>query len=63
MEGGEKLLGTVDANLTSALATVTDYFSANIGAVIGAVVGIIVFLWVLRLALHSFGIRKPRSVA
>jgi uncharacterized membrane protein YeaQ/YmgE (transglycosylase-associated protein family) len=57
------VLGTVDANLTSALTSVTSYFADNIGAVIAAVVGIIVFLWLLRIALHSFGIRKPRSVA
>jgi len=56
------MLGTADATLTSALAQVTDYFTANIGGVIVAVVGVVVFLWLLRLALHSFGIRRPRSI-
>lgn len=53
------LYGTADANLTSALSAVTSYFGANIGAVVAAVVGIVVFIWLLRIALHSFGIRKP----
>lgn len=57
------MLGTVDSNLTDALDQVTTYFTSNIGAVITAVVGVIVFLWLLRLALRSFGIRKPRGVA
>lgn len=56
------LLGTVDANLSNALSAVTTYFGNNIGAVIAAVVGIAVFIWLLRLAFRSFGIRKPRAV-
>jgi len=56
------LMGAVDTNLTSALDSVTTYFSANIGVVIAAFVGIAVFLWLLRLAFRSFGIRKPKSV-
>lgn len=55
------MLGTADATLTSAVSSVTDYFTANIGTVITAVVGIAVFLWLLRLAFRSFGISKPRS--
>ena len=56
------LLGTADANLTSALNSVTSYFSDNVGAVITAVVGIVLLLWLLRIAFRSFGIRKPSSV-
>jgi len=56
------MLGTADANLTSALDSVTTYFTSNIGGVITAVVSIAVFLWLLRLALRSFGIRRPRSI-
>lgn len=55
-------LATADPNLTSALTSVTTYFSDNIGAIITAVVGVVLFLWLLRLAFRSFGIRKPRSV-
>lgn len=55
------ILGTADANLTTALSSVTTYFSNNIGVVIAAVVSIAVFLWLLRLAFRSFGIGKPRS--
>jgi len=55
-------MGTVDPQLTSSLSAVTAYFTANIGAVITAVVGIAVFMWLLRIAFRSFGIRKPRSV-
>jgi hypothetical protein len=55
------VLAAADSSLTSALSSVTTYFTDNIGAVITAVVGIAVFMWLLRLALHSFGIRKPRS--
>lgn len=55
-------LFTADPNLTSALTAVTTYFSDNIGAVIAAVVGLVVFIWLLRIALHSFGIRRARSV-
>ena len=55
-------LASVDANLQSALDSITTYFTSNIGAVITAVVGIAVFMWLLRLAFRSFGIRKPRSV-
>ena len=56
------LLGTADPQLTSALSSVTSYFSDNIGVIIAAVVSIAVFLWLLRIAFRSFGIRKPRSV-
>lgn len=56
------MLATVDTNLTDALSAVTDYFSANIGAVITAVVGIVLLLWLLRIAFRSFGIRRPSSV-
>lgn len=56
------LFGTADPNLTSALTSVTTYFTDNIGAIITAVVGVVLFLWLLRLAFRSFGIRKPRSV-
>ena len=55
------VLGTADANLTSALNSVTTYFTSNIGVIVTAVVGIAVFLWLLRLAFRSFGIGKPRS--
>jgi hypothetical protein len=54
-------LATADTNLTAALSSVTSYFTANIGVVIAAVVGVVVFLWILRLALKSFGIGKPKS--
>jgi hypothetical protein len=54
--------GTADSNLTSAVSSVTSYFSANIGTVITGVIGIAVFLWLLRIAFRSFGVRKPRSV-
>lgn len=54
--------GSADANLTTAVDSVTTYFTANIGLVIGAVVSIAVFMWLLRIAFRSFGIRKPRSV-
>ena len=56
------LLGTADTNLTSALNSVTSYFTDNVGAVITAVVGIVLLLWLLRIAFRSFGIRKPSSV-
>lgn len=56
-------LGTADSNLTSALTQVTTYFSDNIGVIVAAVVGIVAFVWLLRFALHSFGIRKPRSTS
>ena len=56
------MLATVDSNLTSALNSVTGYFTANVGAVITAVVGIVLLLWLLRIAFRSFGIRKPSSV-
>lgn len=56
------ILGTADANLTSALSSVTDYFTANIGTVITAVVGVVLLLWLLRMAFRSFGIRRPSSV-
>lgn len=57
-----RLLGTADANLTSALSSVTTYFGDNIGVIIAAVVGVAVFIWMLRLAFRSFGVSKPRSV-
>lgn len=53
---------TADATLTSALSSVTDYFTANIGTVITAVVGVVLLLWLLRIAFRSFGIRRPSSV-
>jgi hypothetical protein len=53
---------TTDTSLTNSLNSVTTYFTNNIGAVIAAFVGIAVFLWLLRMAFRSFGIRKPRSV-
>jgi uncharacterized membrane protein YeaQ/YmgE (transglycosylase-associated protein family) len=56
------MLATVDTNLTSALSSVTDYFTANIGSVITAVVGIVLLLWLLKIAFRSFGIRRPSSV-
>lgn len=56
------IYGTADSNLTSAVNSVTTYFSANIGTVITGVIGIAVFLWLLRIAFRSFGVRKPRSV-
>lgn len=56
------LLGTADATLTSALTSVTSYFTANIGTVITAVVGVVLLLWLLRIAFRSFGIRRPSSV-
>lgn len=56
------LLGTADANLTSALNQVTTYFTSNIGTVITAVVGIAVFVWLLRMGFRSIGVRKARSV-
>jgi len=52
-------MGTADPNLSDALDSVTTYFGDNIGVVIAAVVGIVVFVWLLKIALHSFGIRKP----
>jgi len=55
-------MGTADPQLTDATGQVTDYFSANIGTIIGAVVAIAVFVWLLRVAFHSFGVRKVRSV-
>lgn len=55
------VLGAADSSLTSALTSVTSYFTANIGTVITAVVGVAVFLWLLKLAFRSFGIRKPNS--
>lgn len=59
---GSLSLGSVDANLTTALSDITTYFGDNIGAVITAVVGIALFMWLLRIAFRSFGVRKPRSV-
>jgi hypothetical protein len=56
------LLGTADANLTSALSDVTSYFSDNVGTIITAVVGVTLMLWLLRIAFRSFGIRRPSSV-
>lgn len=56
------LLGTADTNLTSALNSVTTYFSDNIATVITAVVGVVLLLWLLRIAFRSFGIRRPSSV-
>lgn len=56
------LLGTADANLTSALDSVQTYFTSNIGTVIGIVVGIAVFVWLLRVGFRSIGVRKVRSV-
>jgi hypothetical protein len=54
--------GTADPNLTNATGDVQSYFSANIATVIGLVVGISLLVWILRLAFHSVGVRKPRSV-
>jgi len=56
------LYGTADANLTSATTSIQSYFTANIGTVIGLVVGIALLVWILRMAFHSVGVRKPRSV-
>ena len=56
------LLGTVDSNLTSALSSITTYFSDNIGAVVTAVVGVALLIWLLRIAFRSFGVRRPSSV-
>lgn len=53
---------TADATLTSALSSVTSYFTANIGTVITAVVGVVLLLWLLKIAFRSFGIRRPSSV-
>jgi hypothetical protein len=57
------IYGTADSNLTSAVTSVTSYFTSNIGTVITGVVGIAVFLWLLRIAFRSFGVRKPNSVS
>jgi phosphotransferase system glucose/maltose/N-acetylglucosamine-specific IIC component len=54
--------GTADSNLTSATGDIQSYFTDNIGTVIALVVGISLLVWILRLAFHSVGVRKPRSV-
>lgn len=54
--------GTADPNLTSATSSIQSYFSANIGVVIALVVGVALLVWILRIAFHSVGVRKPRSV-
>lgn len=53
------LLGTAtitDPNLTNALSQVVTYFTSNINPVITAVVGLAMFIWLLKIALRSFGI-------
>lgn len=56
------LLGTVDANLQTTLDAITAYFTSNIGIVITAVLGVVLLVWFVRMAFHSFGARKPKSV-
>lgn len=50
-------IATADPALTSAMNTVTDYFTDNIGVVIAAFVGIAVLLWLLSKFLRAVGIR------
>jgi hypothetical protein len=59
---GSTIALTADATLTSALSSVTSYFTDNIGTVITAVVGVVLLLWLLKIAFRSFGIRRPSSV-
>lgn len=55
------LYGTADTNLTSAESSITSYFTSNIVAVIGTVVGICLFFWLVKVVMHSVGIRKAKT--
>jgi len=57
------IMGTADANLTSAVSDLTDYFTSNLPVVVGAIIAVGAVLWFLKIIFKSLGVKKAGGSA